>query len=582
MGIVDEDVARVRAATDFVQVASEHLALKRVGQRWVGLCPFHAEKTASFSVNAELGLYHCFGCQAKGDVITFIREVEHLDFVGAVEKLASRAGIELRYDEAREGQDRQRRSRLLDAMEQAVEWYHQRLLTASDAAPARSYLRSRGYDGEVVRAFRLGWAPSDWDALARSLRVPDDVLRDTGLGIVNRRGRQQDSFRGRVMFPIFDAAGKAVAFGGRALPGADGPKYKNSPETPIYSKSRTLYGLNWAKGDVVSSGEVVVCEGYTDVIGLAGVGVRRAVATCGTALADEHFRILKNFARRIVLAYDADAAGQAAAERFYEWERRYEIDLTVAALPAGSDPGDLARKDPDGLRAAVAGARPFLAFRLERVLGAADLHAPEGRARAAEAALTVIREHPSELVRDQYLMEVADRCRVDPDRLRRASPADVGRQERSGRPAPAPRRDPGGAELEALRLAVHQRDDVVPRLHAVLFADERNLAAFEAVASAPTVHDAIAGADPEAAALLQRLAVEEVSAEVGDVLSQLLRRAAGRAVAAMEADARAAPEDALAVSAAVGWLKVTVEDLPDPEAADRLVDWLVRWGEEAR
>ncbi|HVM04483.1 MAG TPA: DNA primase [Acidimicrobiales bacterium] len=579
MGIVEEDVARVRAATDFVEVASEHLALKRVGRRWVGLCPFHAEKTASFSINAELGLYHCFGCQAKGDVITFVREVEHLDFVEAVERLAAKAGIELRYDEAREGRGRQRRTRLIEAVEAAAEWYHQRLLTAADAAPARAYLRSRGYDGDVVRAFRLGWAPTDWDALARALRLPDDVLRDTGLGIVNRRGRQQDNFRGRVMFPIFDAAGKAVAFGGRALPGADGPKYKNSPETPLYSKSRTLYGLNWAKSEVVSTGEVVVCEGYTDVIGLAAVGVHRAVATCGTALADEHFRMLKNFARRIVLAYDADAAGQAAAERFYDWERRYEIDLFVAALPSGSDPGELARRDPDRLTAAVTEAEPFLRFRVERVLGAADLRSPEGRARAAEAAMAAISEHPSDLVRDQYLMEVADRCRIDAERLRRGV-GPHGRAARRPAATATPRRDSGGPELEALRLAVHRRDEVVGRLHPALFADERHGAVFETIARAPTVHDAIAAADPGTADLLQRLAVEEATADVDDVLSQLLRRAVARAVSTLEADARAAPEQALALSAAVGWLKVTVEDLPDPDAADRLVDWLVRWSEE--
>ena len=581
MGIVDEDVARVRAATDFVQVASEHLALKRVGQRWVGLCPFHAEKSASFSVNADEGLYYCFGCQAKGDVITFVREVEHLDFVGAVERLAGRAGIELRYDDASEGKDRQRRSRLVEAMEQAVDWYHQRLLTASDAAPARAYLRSRGYDGDVVRAFRLGWAPDDWDGLARALRLPDDILKDTGLGILNRRDRQQDSFRARVLFPIFDAAGKAVAFGGRSLPGVDGPKYKNSPETKLYSKSRTLYALNWAKGEVVSSGEVVVCEGYTDVIGFFGAGVRRAVATCGTALADEHFRMLKNFARRIVLAYDADAAGQAAAERFYDWERRYEVDVAVAALPPGSDPGDLAREDPEALRRAVADAKPFLAFRLDRVLAAADLRAPEGRARAAEAAMAVIAEHPSELVRDQYLMQVADRCRVDADQLRRGPGRSSAATRRPGGLPMAPRPDPGGPELEALRLAVHRRNEVTPRLHPVLFADERNLAAFAALVNTATVHEAIAGADPDAADLLQRLAVEESSADPADVVARLVDRATHRALAALEADARAAPEQALAVSDSVGWLKLTMADLPDAEAAARLVAWLVQWGEEA-
>src|SRR5207249_6362593 len=200
---------------------------------------------------------------------------------------------------------------------------------------------------------------------------------------VNRAGRQQDAFRGRVMFPIFDAGGSPVAFGARVLPGADGPKYKNSQETPVYSKSRTLYALNWAKADVVTAGEVIVCEGYTDVIGFFQAGLPRAVATCGTALADEHFRTLKNFARRVVLAYDADAAGQAAAERFYAWEQRYEVDIAVAVLPEGADPGDVARSDPGALKAAVAEARPFLAFRLQRVLDAADLRSPEARARAA-------------------------------------------------------------------------------------------------------------------------------------------------------------------------------------------------------
>ncbi len=580
MGIVDEDVARVRAATDFVQLAGEHIQVRRVGRRWVGLCPFHAEKTASFSINAEEGLYYCFGCQAKGDVITFLRGVEHLDFVEAVERLAARSGIQLRYDDAKEGKDRQRRSRLIEAMQKAVEWYHQRLVGGSDAAQARGYLRSRGYDGDVVRAFRLGWAPEGWDALARALHLPDDVLRDTGLGFVNRRGRQQDAFRARVMFPIFDASGTPVAFGGRTLPGADGPKYKNSPETPIYSKSRTLYALNWAKAEVVSTGEVIVCEGYTDVIGFFGAGLPRAVATCGTALADEHFRTLKNFARRIVLAYDADAAGQAAAERFYEWERRYEVDIAVAALPPGADPGDVARSDPAALKAAVEQAHPFLAFRLERVLGGADLRTPEGRARAAEAAIAVVGEHPNELVRDQYLMQVADRCQVDPGRLR----SGVGRRrvrDQSPRPrSEAVLREPAGPELEALRLAVHRPEDVAHRIEEVLFADELHLAAFRALASSSTLHEAIDTADPAAAALLQRVAVEDTVADPDDVVARLAQEAGRRALDKLRAEARTSEDAAVALSPTVGWLKLTLEQLPDVEASNRLVAWLVQWAQE--
>src|SRR4051812_29100507 len=268
MGILAEDIARVRESTDFVQLAGEHIALKKVGQRWTGLCPFHAEKTPSFSINAAEGLYYCFGCQAKGDVITFVREVEHLEFAEAVERLAVKAGIQLRYDQAAVSRDRQKRDRLVEVMRKAVDWYHDRLVSGADAAAARSYLRSRGYDGDVVRQFQLGWAPDDWDALARELKVSEDVLKDTGLGFVNRRQRQQDAFRARVMFPIIDVRGDPVAFSGRALPGADGPKYKNSAESPIYSKSKVLYGLNWAKADVVQAGEVIVCEGSTDVIGL--------------------------------------------------------------------------------------------------------------------------------------------------------------------------------------------------------------------------------------------------------------------------------------------------------------------------
>ncbi|MDE0238280.1 MAG: CHC2 zinc finger domain-containing protein, partial [bacterium] len=250
MGIHDEDVARVREATDIVAVISEYVQLKRVGRRWQGLCPFHAEKTPSFSVNAEMGVYHCFGCKASGDAITFLREVEHLDFPEAVERLAGRSGIALRYTAPGEGADRQKRGKLTEALEQAVEWYHQRLLTSPDAGPARGYLRHRGYDGDIVRQYKLGWAPDDWDALASDLEVGSDggmpvqVFSDAGLGFRNKGGRIQDSFRARLLFPIFDPSGKPVGFGGRVLPGGEGPKYKNSVDNAVYRKSRILYGLN--------------------------------------------------------------------------------------------------------------------------------------------------------------------------------------------------------------------------------------------------------------------------------------------------------------------------------------------------
>src|SRR6266480_307222 len=503
MGILAEDIARVREATDFVQLAGEHIALKKVGLRWTGLCPFHAEKTPSFSINANEGLYYCFGCQAKGDVITFVREIEHLEFAEAVERLAAKAGVQVRYDQAAVSHDRQRRDRLVEVMKKAVAWYHQRLLSGDDAAAARSYLRSRGYDGDVVRQFQLGWAPDDWDALGRALKVSDDLLRDTGLGFVNRRQRQQDAFRPRVMFPIFDTKGEPVAFSGRALPGADGPKYKNSAESPLYSKSKVLYGLNWAKADVVRAGEVIICEGSTDVIGFFLAGVPRAVAGWGTALTEDQVRTLRNFARRLVLAYGADSAGQAAAARLYEWERQYEVDIAVADIPPGADPADLARTDPERLRAAVEHARPFLAFRIDRALTAASLTSPEGRARAAEAALGMIREHPDEFVRDQYVMDVSSRTRIEADRLREA----LKKGKLTSTPARASRVVLSrSAEEEALLLAVHDRAAMEGRLHEVLFADELTAAAYRALMTTDSLHDALETADPVAVDLLQRLA----------------------------------------------------------------------------
>ncbi len=587
MGILDEDIEQVRNAADFVQIVSEVSQLRKVGRRWQGLCPFHAEKSPSFSVNAEEKLYYCFGCQASGNVFRFVQETQHLDFAGAVEWVGAKYGITLRYDNERGGRERARKQVLTEAMERAVAWYHERLLTGADAGAARGYLRSRGYDRDIVERFRIGWAPEEWDALARTLRAPVDILEETGLGFTNRMGRPQDSFRGRVMFPIFDTAGKPVAFGGRILPGGNGPKYKNSAETKLYSKSRTLYALNWAKEEVSRVDEVIVCEGYTDVIAFFSAGLPRAVATCGTALADEHFRLLKNFATRIVLAYDADAAGQNAASRFYEWEQKYEVDVAVLALPPGSDPGDLGRDDPEALVQAVKEAKPFLEFRLDRVLSRGDLRSAEGRAHAAEEALAVVAEHPSELLRDQYVMRVADACRIDSQRLREHL-ASTGNRRTSTRlnvdqRSQNPSRPLAGPEIQALRLAVHRPESVAHRLEEVLFADEVHLAAFRALCQASRLEEAISRARPEAGALLQRLAVEDAEADPDDVMRLLVAGASQRAILRLQAQARASqtPTD---YAPTIAWLKLTTEQLWQDEssigAAGQLVAWLVEFEKE--
>jgi DNA primase len=425
-----------------------------------------------------------------------------------------------------------------------------------------------------------------------------------------------------VLFPICDPSGRPVALGGRILPRRAGraperpePKYKNSQESPIYSKRRTLYALNWAKQGIIAQGEVVVCEGYTDVIGCFQAGVPWAVATCGTALAEEHFTLLRNFARRIVLAYDADAAGQSATSRVYEWERRHDVDVVVADLPGGSDPGDLARTDPDALARAVKGARPFLQFRVDRILGAGDLTTAEGRARAAEAALAAVAEHPDDLVRDQYVMQLADRCRLDAARLRerlnhlRAHPPkpSPAKRPRTRGEEPPPREypedendqtmgettDPAafaaafrpGPGFEALKLAVHRPEDVVDRVHAVLFADSVQRQAFVALLEHDSVHEAVETASPEVASLLRRITVEEPMAgdpELGDpvdsVVTVLLRGSVRRALAEIEVESRTGDGSWEARAAETAQVRLWLDELEESssgrDAADRLVAWL--------
>lgn len=529
MGIADDDIERLRSTVSIVDVVQQYVALKRTGRNWVGLCPFHAEKSGSFNVSEERGRYKCFGCQAGGDVFTFIQEIEHLDFPGAVEHLAAKAGIQLTYTSTGQSKERARRKRLTEAMGDAVEWYHQRLLTGPDARAARDYLRKRGLAGDIARQFKLGWAPDDWDALARDLGQPPDVLQEVGLAFRNRRNRMQDSFRARVMFPIFSDSGEALAFGGRILPGSDDPaKYKNSSETTIYAKSKTLYGLNWAKADVAKSDQVVVCEGYTDVIGFHQAGVPRAVATCGTALTEEHVRILKRYASRVVLAFDADAAGQGAAERFYEWEQKHEVEVSVARLPEGKDPGDLALSDPEALAKAIDDPTPFLRFRLNRTTRQMPRDSAEHKVRFGNAALEVINEHPNPDVRRIYAGEVAAHVGLSVDDF----VSRVGEQRRSHRPLEVkPRRHNGpmeNAEFAALVLLIDDWDSIAEWLVESLFDDDANRMAFLALAEAGDFDGALEIAPPDAKEVLERAGMADLHLDPMVESRQLIEAAVRR------------------------------------------------------
>jgi DNA primase len=629
MGIHDDDIAKVRTSADLVALIGEHTEIKRSGRQWMARCPMHGERTPSLSVSPEKGVYYCFGCGRSGDAITFVQEMDNLDFAGAVESLASRYGIQLRYTSKEEGSQRARKRTLLDAVGKAVDFYHDRLLTSADAGEARAYLRSRGYGGDVVRRYRIGWAPDDWDTLARHVRLNADDLRDSGLGFVNKAGRQQDAFRARVMFPIHDERGDPVGFGGRILPGHEGSKYKNTTtEAVVYDKSRVLYGLHTHREGIVKAGEAIICEGYTDVIGFADADIPRAVATCGTAMTEDHVKLLKRFsANRLVLAFDADAAGLAAAGRVYEWERTHELEIRVADLPAGVDPADLAREDPAELRRAVDEAVPFLRFRLERVLAAGDMSTVEGRARTAEAALDVVTEHPDPLVRDSYLLEISDRCRVEIARLRElasaprptapqraASPPRRRDESRSSAPRVVPNRpdeeprpdsyhDPDdpheypdesslidgdtgatAAEDEALRLAIH-RPEEADRVHPALFGDPVRREALGALADGGLL-GAGDRAGERAAALLRRLAVDPSDADASDVLAGLARLAGRRTLEDLRRVQRAldsTDEQKQHAVSSIGPLKLLIERLDEndtrEEAIAQLLPWLIGYEE---
>jgi DNA primase len=573
MAIADDDIERIRSTVSIVDVVSARVQLKKTGRNWVGLCPFHAERSPSFNVREETGRYKCFGCDASGDVFRFVQEVEHVDFVTAVEQLAASAGIQLNYTTTGQSRERARRKQLIEAMGQAVDWYHQRLLTDPGARVARDYLRSRGLTGEIARTFRIGWSPDDWDLLSRSAGIDPALLRETGLAFENSRNRLQDAFRARVMFPIFDDNGAPVAFGGRVLPGSQDPaKYKNSPETPIYTKSKTLYGLNWSKGAIVQSDQVIVCEGYTDVIGFHQAGVGRAVATCGTAFTEEHVRMLKRYASKVVLAFDADAAGQGAAERFYEWEQKYQVEVTVARLEGGKDPGELAQTNPEALSRAVEEATPFLGFRLDRVLSSGAANSPEQRARMAETALTVINEHPNMNVRKLYAGQVASQLGLPMNDL----VAVAERRTRAPQVAVASatrRRGPReNAEFVAITLLVQQWDEIAPWLIEELFADEVYRRAFIAIAgSEGDLPQALVAADPEAREVIERAAVVDVEAdaelEARNLIGAAVRRALTRGV--RTADAARVQSDREA--------RLQLEDLQVAETAPGAAEWLLTW-----
>jgi DNA primase len=422
-----DTIDRVRDAVDMVHLVGEKTDLRRVGTRWTGLCPFHDERTPSFSVNAEEKLYYCFGCGEGGDAFKFVQQTEALEFQEAVELLAERFNVrvEREEDDPRAEQRRRRKERLHTLLDRATRYYAAYLQNSTEAKPARDYLASRGLSQDILSEFRVGYSPSAWDRMllgARQSGFTEEELVAAGLAQRGRNGGLYDRFRGRIMFPLADARGKVLGFGARQMGEGRGPKYLNTSENDLYHKGRQLFGIDIARKEAMKTGRFVVVEGYTDVLALHQTGVREAVAIMGTAMTQDQLAELAKIGdsgRRgvIYLALDADRAGRDAMLRAARLAEDRGVDLKVVDMPEGKDPADLAREGGSAaFQERMERAAPMIEFQVRRVLADADLDTPLGRDRALEEARKLISAVPERTAtRDALVREAADRLDVPPD-----------------------------------------------------------------------------------------------------------------------------------------------------------------------
>ncbi len=417
--IRDEDIELVRSRSPIGEVVGEYLQLRSAGGGSLkGLCPFHEEKTPSFNVTPARGLWYCFSCAEGGDVIAFIRKIDTLGFTEAVERLAARAGVELRYEQGGHvpGQEQSRRRRLIEAHRAAADFYAQQILTPA-ARPAREFLSSRGFEMADAQRFGVGYAPDDWEMTTRHLRglgFTEEELLTGGLAGRGRHGLT-DKFRGRLIWPIRDLSGDVIAFGARKLATEDnGPKYLNTPETPIFKKSSVLYGADLAKRDIAHRRQAVIVEGYTDVMACHLAGVTTAVATSGTSFGEGHVAILRRLLMddsqlrgEVVFTFDGDEAGRRAALRAFGMEERFVTQTFVAVQPDGLDPCDLRLKEGDAaVRDLVARRLPLYEFAVRAAMGDYDLESAEGRIGALDAAARIVAKIKDHALRKVYAIKV--------------------------------------------------------------------------------------------------------------------------------------------------------------------------------
>jgi DNA primase len=541
--ISDEDVARVRDATDIVALISETTPLRQKGRLFWGLCPFHAEKTASFKVDPSTQLWHCFGCGLGGDALGFVMKTQNLEFPDAVRLLADRARIEI-VEEGGPGVPVGRKERLVAASCAAAEYFGRQLASSKEAGAgiARRYLAGRGFGSQVAKRWTLGYAPGARGALAAWLATQGfarDEAVEANLAMIDDKGEAKDRFFNRIMFPISDLQGRVIAFGGRVI-GDGQPKYLNSSDTPIFHKSSNMYAIERAKSAIVATGTAVVVEGYTDVIALHEAGITNVVATLGTALTAQHLKLLGRFAKRIVYLFDGDEAGMRAADRAAEfldfWSTpeagSARLDLLVAVIPDGMDPADLvSARGAAAIQAVIDGAEPLVRFVIDRRLEAHDLATPEGRTRALDDAAAVIASLRGSILAQDYANYVAGRLQTDYATVaavaKRVRPAFDGRaakaagEEAAGAPAPRPAAPSAHARIEAelarqIAVAPQLREQVRDLLSIEgALTDESTASVVRSIvdagdATGRALYEAVAVRDREAADGLSTYLVDEI------------------------------------------------------------------------
>jgi DNA primase len=452
---------RVKQQADIVRVVGEYVRLKKNGQNFTGLCPFHSEKTPSFAVHPVKQIYHCFGCGVGGDVFKFVMEMDKCDFMEAVRTVADKCGIAIpraRESSPEERKEQQQRTALVELHREAAGFFARQLESTPEGKAARGYLADRGLDGEAIARFGLGYAPASGEALLRHLKTKysEKLVELAGLASRDPSGRVHDRFRRRIIFPIANESGKVVAFGGRAL-GDDLPKYLNSPETPIYIKSTVLYHLDRAKEPIRATDAAILVEGYMDTIAVAGTGINNVVASCGTSLTEAQVKLISRFTRRIIVNYDPDTAGQAATERSLAVLLEHNCDVRVLALPGGKDPDTFIRTEGAGAyRKLLESAPAYLDYLIGRArqLGVANA---EQKLRAMNFLMPFVQRIPNALLRSEWASRIAQQLRVDEPVLREAlkRAAAERRSEVKTQPAGRAAKD---AERRLVQMLMEQND----------------------------------------------------------------------------------------------------------------------------